>query len=130
MKNIYRPPIANQGWAIDWSSYFRFAAPPSGSFRFRSVQKSWITRERWQPDEKRQQITNSKLGSVYQIVKLLLRHASPPSGGFHFRSVFTTSKIANSSSTVAAGREMYTEHQYQTGVSLANVKLLPPRSGT
>jgi hypothetical protein len=48
------------------------------------------------------------------------RHAAPPSGGFRFRSVLTTTKIANNSRTVAAGREMYTEHQYQTRVGLSN----------
>jgi hypothetical protein len=74
-RNVYRTAIGNQGWAIEWSSYFRHAAPPSGSFRFRSVQKSWITRERWQLDEKCLQNTNSKPGSVYRMVKLL-----PPRG--------------------------------------------------
>jgi hypothetical protein len=57
---------------MEWSSYFRHAAQPSGSFRFRSVRKSWITRERWQLDEKCLQNTNSKPGSVYRMVKLLL----------------------------------------------------------
>jgi hypothetical protein len=71
MTNVYRTPIANQGWAIEWSSYFRHAAPPSGTFRLRSVQKSWITRERWQLDETCIQNTNSKPGSVYRMVKLL-----------------------------------------------------------
>jgi hypothetical protein len=36
-KNVYRTPIANQGRSIEWSSYFRHVAPPSGGFRFRSV---------------------------------------------------------------------------------------------
>jgi hypothetical protein len=36
-KNICRPPLANQAWAIEWSSYFCHAAPPSVSFRFWSV---------------------------------------------------------------------------------------------
>jgi hypothetical protein len=51
-RNVYRIPIANRGRSIEWSSYFRHAAPPCGSFRFRSVQKAWITWERWQLDEK------------------------------------------------------------------------------
>jgi hypothetical protein len=72
MRNVYRTPIANQVWAIEWSGYFRYAAPPSGSFRFRSVQKSWITRERWQLDEKCLQNTISKPGSVCRIFKILL----------------------------------------------------------
>jgi hypothetical protein len=71
MRNVCRPPIANQGWAIEWSSYFRHAAPPSGSSRFRSVKKSWISRERWQLDEKCLQNTNSKSGSAYRMVKIL-----------------------------------------------------------
>jgi hypothetical protein len=60
-KNVYRTPIANRGRSIEWSSYFCYA--------------------------------------------------SPPSGGFRFRSISTTTKIANYSRTVAAGREMSTEHQ-------------------
>jgi hypothetical protein len=36
-RNVYRTPIANRGRPIEWSSYFRYAAPPSGDFRFRSV---------------------------------------------------------------------------------------------
>jgi hypothetical protein len=71
-KNVYRTPIANRGRSIEWSSYFRQAAPPSGSFRFRSVKKSWITQERWQLGEKCLQNTNSKPGSVYRMVKLFL----------------------------------------------------------
>jgi hypothetical protein len=67
---LYRTPIANRGRPFEWSSYFRFAATPSG--------------------------------------------------GFRFRSVLTTTKIANNSRSVAAGREMYTEHQYQTRVGLSN----------
>jgi hypothetical protein len=47
MRNVYRTPIANQDRTIEWSSYFRHASTPCGSFRFRSVEKSWITRERW-----------------------------------------------------------------------------------
>jgi hypothetical protein len=71
-RNVYRTPIANQDRPIEWSSYFHHATPPTGSFRFRSVQKSRITRERWQLDEKCLQNTNSKSGSVYRMVKLLL----------------------------------------------------------
>jgi hypothetical protein len=41
-KNVYRTPIANRGRPIERSSYFRHAAPPSGSFRFRSVQNRGI----------------------------------------------------------------------------------------
>jgi hypothetical protein len=37
MRNIYRIPTANRGLSIKWSSYSRFAPPPSGGFRFRSV---------------------------------------------------------------------------------------------
>jgi hypothetical protein len=70
MRKFYRTPIANRGRPFEWSSYFRFAAPPSG--------------------------------------------------GFRFRSVLATEKIANNSRTVAAGREMSTEHQKQTGVGLSN----------
>jgi hypothetical protein len=72
MRNFYRTLIANQGRPIEWSRCFRHAAPPSGSFRFRSVQKSWTTRERWQLEENSLQNTNSKPGSVYRMVKLLL----------------------------------------------------------
>jgi hypothetical protein len=36
------------------------------------LQKSWNTRERWQLDEKCLQNTNSKSGSIYRMVKLLL----------------------------------------------------------
>jgi carboxylesterase type B len=70
-ENECRPPIANQGRPIEWSSYFCYASPPSGGFRFRSVQKPRIPRERWQLDEKCLQNTNSKLGSTYRMVKLL-----------------------------------------------------------
>jgi hypothetical protein len=70
MKNVHRLRIANRGRPFEWSSYFRYAAPPSGGFRFRSVQKSWITRERWQLDEKCLQNTDKKSGSVYRMVNL------------------------------------------------------------
>jgi hypothetical protein len=69
-RNVYRTPIANRGRAIEWSSYFR--------------------------------------------------HAAPPTGGFRFRSVKATTKIANNSKTVAAGRKISTDHQWQTGVGLSN----------
>jgi hypothetical protein len=70
-RNVCRTPIANQGRPTEWLRYFHHASPLSGSFRFRSVQKSWITRERWQLDEKHVQNTNSKSGPAYQMVKLL-----------------------------------------------------------
>jgi hypothetical protein len=35
------------------------------------LQKLWITRERWQLDEKHMQNTDSKSGSAYRMVKLL-----------------------------------------------------------
>jgi hypothetical protein len=60
-RNVYRTPMANRGRPIEWSSYFRYAAPPSGGFRFRSH---------------------------YQRLR----------------------KSRDNSRTVAAGREMYTEH--------------------
>jgi hypothetical protein len=90
-KNVCRPTIANQGWAIEWSSYFRHAAPPSGSFRFRSVQKSWITRERWQLDEKCLQITNSKRGRCIEWSSYF-RHAAPPAADFPSECVLRLSK--------------------------------------
>jgi hypothetical protein len=36
-KNVYRTPITNRGRSIEWSSYFCYASPPSGGFRFPSV---------------------------------------------------------------------------------------------
>jgi hypothetical protein len=110
MRNVYRTPIANQGWAIEWSSYFLYAAPPSGSFRFRSVQKSWITRERcsWTKNVYRTPIANRGRSIEWSSYFL---YTSPPSGGFRFRSVITTTKIANNSKTVAAGRKMSVDHQ-------------------
>jgi hypothetical protein len=48
------------------------------------------------------------------------RFAAPPSGGLRFRSVFRTSKSASNSKPMRAKREIYTEHQQQTGVGLSN----------
>jgi hypothetical protein len=83
MRKVYGTSIASRGQSINWSSFFRHAAPPSGSFRFRLLQrlrKSRITRERWQLDEKHLQNADSKPGSAYRMVKLF-----PPRGATYLR---------------------------------------------
>jgi hypothetical protein len=102
MRKVYRTPIANRGRPIEWWSYFRHASPPSGSFRFWSVHKSWITRERWQLDEKCLQNTNSKSGSAYQMVKLL-QLGGATCFWFPLWVRFATFKSAIISETVKAG---------------------------
>jgi hypothetical protein len=58
----------------------RHLAIISASSPFQRLRKLRITRERWQLDEKGLQNTNSKPGSVYQMVKLL-----PPRGATYWR---------------------------------------------
>jgi hypothetical protein len=109
-RNVCRTPIANQGRPIEWSSYFRQAAPPSGSFRFRSYKNRGLLENggSWMRNVYRTPIANQ--GRPIEWSSYFC-HASPPSGGFRFRSVITTTEIANNSKTVAAGRKMSVDHQ-------------------
>jgi hypothetical protein len=61
-----------------------------------------------------------EMSTVYSIAnrgwsvhsgQVTCRYAAPSSGGIQFWSVFMASKSANNLITVAAGREMSTEHQ-------------------
>jgi hypothetical protein len=77
-------------------------------------------------DAKLLQETNSKPRSTFRMFKLF-RFAAPPSGGFRFWSVLTTTKIANNSKTVAAGRKMSADHQQQTRVGQSNGQVTSAR---
>jgi hypothetical protein len=109
-KNVYRTPIANRGRSIEWSSYFYYASPPSGGFRFRSYKNRGLLENggSWMRNVYRTPIANQGRPIEWSSY---FRHAAPPSGGFRFRSVITTTKIANNSKTVAAGRKMCVGHQ-------------------
>jgi hypothetical protein len=88
----------------------RHLLPISASGLFCQNEKVLITRKRWEFDAPVLQDTNSKPRSTFRMVKLL-PFAAPPSGGFRFRSSLPTTKIANKSRTVAAGRKMSMDHQ-------------------
>jgi hypothetical protein len=78
-KNVYRTPIANRGRPIEWSSYFCYASPPSGGFRFRSASTTTkIANYSRTVATGREMSTKhqSKSGSAYRMVKLLSPRAA------------------------------------------------------
>jgi hypothetical protein len=112
-KNVCRTPIANRGRSIEWSSYFCYASPPSGGFRFRSffgTTKIGNNLRSVAAGREMSKNTNSKPGSVYRMLKILLLRVATWTR-FPLPVVITTTKLANNSRTVAAGRETSTEHQ-------------------
>jgi hypothetical protein len=71
-KNDYRTLIANRGRSIECSSYFCYASPPSGGFYFRFYKNRGLLENGGSWTRKCIQNTNSKSGSVYRMVELLL----------------------------------------------------------
>jgi hypothetical protein len=115
-RKFYRTPIANRGRPFEWSSYFRFAASPSGKFRFRSVFATDENREllenggSWTRNVCRTPIANQGRSIEWSSY---LRHAAllaPRSVLWRFPLPVCT-KVANNSRMLATGQEMYTEHQ-------------------
>lgn len=82
----------------------RWAAPPSGHFRFWSVFASQIWIRNW--------LNNAK--------KQPLSQAAPLGGEFHFSSVVTSLKGVYNLWRARDGWGLFTKHQKQSGVGLSN----------